>query len=484
MLAPLRKLGATARSIGSTDDLTRRIEVTGDDEIAELGHLFNAMLDRLEQAFALQREFVSDAGHELRTPITIIRGHLQLLDDATRRRCRIVADELDRMNRFVEDLLTLAKAERPDFLLRSELDLDLLTDELMAKARKLAPRDWQLEHTGAGLLTADRQRLTQAVMNLAHNAVKHTAEGDTITLGSALDDGDARIWVADSGAGIASAGSGADLRALRARRRRRRGPRPGDRRDDRRPPTAAASSSRASRARARASRSCCPPHEQPDPDRRGRAQPRLVPGEGAARRGLRDDHGQRRPVGDRARPRRGLRAADPRPRAADPRRHRGAADAPRAGAEAAGDHPVRARRRARQGRRPAARSRRLPDQAVRARRAARADPGPPPRAPGRASRWRSPSAASSLDLRTRRATVEGREIELSAREFALLELFLRHPDQVLSREQLLARVWGYDFDPGSNVVEVYVGYLRRKLGPDHITTVRGMGYRLLSRRPG
>jgi DNA-binding response OmpR family regulator len=89
----------------------------------------------------------------------------------------------------------------------------------------------------------------------------------------------------------------------------------------------------------------------------------------------------------------------------------------------------------------------------------------------------------ALDLRTRRAVVEGREIELSAREFALLELFLRHPDQVLSREQLLARVWGYDFDPGSNVVEVYVGYLRRKLGPDVITTVRGMGYRLLSRRP-
>jgi DNA-binding response OmpR family regulator len=86
----------------------------------------------------------------------------------------------------------------------------------------------------------------------------------------------------------------------------------------------------------------------------------------------------------------------------------------------------------------------------------------------------------ALDLRTRRATVEEREVELSAREFALLELFLRHPDQVLSREQVLARVWGYDFDPGSNVVEVYVGYLRRKLGPDHIATVRGMGYRLQS----
>jgi DNA-binding response OmpR family regulator len=88
----------------------------------------------------------------------------------------------------------------------------------------------------------------------------------------------------------------------------------------------------------------------------------------------------------------------------------------------------------------------------------------------------------TLDLRTRRATAEGREVELSAREFALLELFLRHPDQVLSREQLLSHVWGYDFDPNSNVVEVYVGYLRRKLGPEAIVTVRGMGYRLISRR--
>ena len=203
VLAPLRTLGATARSIESTDDLTRRIEVRGDDEIAELGHLFNAMLDRLEQAFALQREFISDAGHELRTPITIIRGHLSLLERDPET-LAIVTDELDRMSRFVEDLLTLAKAERPDFLLLGELDLDLLTDELMAKARKLAPRDWQLEHIGAGLLRADRQRVTQAVMNLAHNAVQHTSEGDTIALGSSLD-GDVRIWVADTGPGIARA---------------------------------------------------------------------------------------------------------------------------------------------------------------------------------------------------------------------------------------------------------------------------------------
>jgi DNA-binding response OmpR family regulator len=85
----------------------------------------------------------------------------------------------------------------------------------------------------------------------------------------------------------------------------------------------------------------------------------------------------------------------------------------------------------------------------------------------------------SLDLRTRRATVSGRPVELSAREFALAELFLRHPDQVLSREQILSHVWGLDFDPGSNVVDVYVRYLRRKLGAETIETVRGMGYRLV-----
>jgi DNA-binding response OmpR family regulator len=83
-----------------------------------------------------------------------------------------------------------------------------------------------------------------------------------------------------------------------------------------------------------------------------------------------------------------------------------------------------------------------------------------------------------LDIRTRKATAGGQVIELTAREFALLETFMRHPDQVLSREQLLSHVWGYDFDPGSNVVEVYVRAVRKKLGDGVIETVRGMGYRL------
>ena len=84
-----------------------------------------------------------------------------------------------------------------------------------------------------------------------------------------------------------------------------------------------------------------------------------------------------------------------------------------------------------------------------------------------------------LDLRTRGLTLEGRTVELSAREFALAETFMRHPGQVLSREQLLGAVWGLDFDPGSNVVEVYISYLRTKLGKNRVETVRGMGYRLV-----
>ena len=91
------------------------------------------------------------------------------------------------------------------------------------------------------------------------------------------------------------------------------------------------------------------------------------------------------------------------------------------------------------------------------------------------------AAGVALDLRTRRASVQGRTVELTAREFTMLETLMRHRDQVLSREQLLSHVWGYDYDPGSNVVEVYIGYLRRKLGENVIETARGMGYRLRSK---
>lgn len=89
------------------------------------------------------------------------------------------------------------------------------------------------------------------------------------------------------------------------------------------------------------------------------------------------------------------------------------------------------------------------------------------------------AGGAELDLRTRRIAIGGRHEDLTTREFALAELLFRHVGQVLSREQILSAVWGFDHDPGSNVVDVYVGYLRRKLGAEAIETVRGVGYRLV-----
>jgi two-component system, OmpR family, sensor kinase len=205
LLAPLRALDETARSISETD-LTRRIPVSGADEIAELSRTFNAMVDRLEGAFASQRAFVSDASHELRTPITIVRGHLELLgDDPQERRetVALVTDELDRMSRFVDDLLLLAKAERSDFLRVNAVELGALTDELLDKAAGLGKRSWGIEARGEAVLSADRQRLTQAVLGLAQNAVQHTTEGDAIWIGTGVDGGEASLWVRDSGPGVA-----------------------------------------------------------------------------------------------------------------------------------------------------------------------------------------------------------------------------------------------------------------------------------------
>jgi two-component system OmpR family sensor kinase len=204
VLAPLSDLSETAQAISETD-LTRRIDARGDDEVAELARTFNAMLDRLETSFATQKSFLSDAGHELRTPITIIRGHLELMDDDPEQRRETVAlvmDELDRMSRLVDDLLLLARARRPDFLRPEVVDVEDLTRELFAKASGLAQREWQLDEVGAGLIVADRQRITQALMNLSQNAVQHTEDGDAIELGSRLDNGVVHLWVRDTGPGV------------------------------------------------------------------------------------------------------------------------------------------------------------------------------------------------------------------------------------------------------------------------------------------
>ena len=204
VLAPLRDVAETARSITDTD-LAQRIEVQGDDEIADLARTFNDMLDRLEQAFGTQRAFVSDAGHELRTPITIIQGHLDLLASGAAPReevLEVVDDELERMSRLVDELLLLAKSQRPNFLDLRHIDLDVLTEELFNKATALADRDWTLERRGVGRVLADRQRITQAVMNLLRNAAEHTEAGARIAIGSEINGTTARIWVTDNGPGI------------------------------------------------------------------------------------------------------------------------------------------------------------------------------------------------------------------------------------------------------------------------------------------
>lgn len=201
---PLRALARATRSISETD-LSQRVAVRGGGEIGELGRTFNDMLDRLELAFADQKDFLADVGHELRTPITVIRGHLETLgDDPAERReaTAVIHEELERMSRLVDDLLLLARADRPDFLMPQPLDLDLLTHELVGKARTLGVRRWAIDEVGVGLVRADPHRLTSAVMNLAQNAVRHTRGDDTIAIGSSLAGGEARIWVRDEGEGI------------------------------------------------------------------------------------------------------------------------------------------------------------------------------------------------------------------------------------------------------------------------------------------
>jgi two-component system OmpR family sensor kinase len=204
LLKPVNAVTKTARSI-SESDLSERIPIQGGDEIAELAHTFNEMLDRLERAFATQRRFVDDAGHELRTPITIVRGHLELLDDDPEERLKtmaLVMDELDRMSRTVTELLELAMAEEPDFLSLEPTDLATLTAEIYAKASALAAREWTLEASADGVIVADRYRITQAIVQLAQNAVQYSDPSEPIALGSALADGEVRFWVRDRGPGI------------------------------------------------------------------------------------------------------------------------------------------------------------------------------------------------------------------------------------------------------------------------------------------
>jgi signal transduction histidine kinase len=203
-IAPLRSLTATARGIGDRD-LSARIPVESSDEVGELTEQINSMLERLEAAFSSQRNFLNDVGHELRTPITIARGHLELLDDdpvERRRTLDLVIDELDRMGRYVSDLLVIARAEQPDFLTVRPVEIAQFVDGLLARVAPLAERSWRAETPPSIVIVADPDRLAQALVNLVTNAVRHTDPGAVIELGVRLEGGEVRMWVRDEGTGI------------------------------------------------------------------------------------------------------------------------------------------------------------------------------------------------------------------------------------------------------------------------------------------
>ena len=205
LLSPVTELRQTAQSI-SGGDLSNRLATKGNDDIAELGRTFNDMLDRLESSFETQRHFLDDVGHELRTPLTILSGHLETMDtsdvDDVEETRALLLDETDRMSRLVDELLILARARRPDFVRFDGVDVSSLLHDTLAKAKGLGQRDWRIETEPDIGLQADRQRLTQALLQLAANAVDHTSAGQSITFGASADDSHVHLWVRDEGSGV------------------------------------------------------------------------------------------------------------------------------------------------------------------------------------------------------------------------------------------------------------------------------------------
>ena len=210
LLRPIRLLRDAAASSSNAADLTARVPVTGSDDVSELAAAINSMFDRLQASAMSQRRLLSDVGHELKTPITIIRGHLELLDagnvvevQATR---ALAIDELDRMSTLVSDISLLAASRAPHFVELAEVDLESFTAAVGAKASALDPgRAWRLE-TASGLALIDAGHITQAWLQLADNAVKYSTPGTPIIIAAEMSQTGANSWlnlsVRDSGPGI------------------------------------------------------------------------------------------------------------------------------------------------------------------------------------------------------------------------------------------------------------------------------------------
>lgn len=208
VLRPVRDVATTARAITGTD-LSHRVpqQAGARDEIGELAGTFNAMLDRVQTGTEARRRLVEDTGHELRTPITIVRGHLAVLDpndpeDVTGT-VALVDDELRRMERLVSEMLALTRTGQPPLLRPEDVDVAELTRDLFGKLTGLADRDWVLQSVARVRARIDPDRITQAVVALADNAARFTGPGDRIALGSEVVRGRLRIWVSDTGPGVA-----------------------------------------------------------------------------------------------------------------------------------------------------------------------------------------------------------------------------------------------------------------------------------------
>ncbi|WP_047260722.1 sensor histidine kinase [Corynebacterium uterequi] len=206
IIAPLRSVRHVAHSITNAD-LSQRVPVTGNDEITKLALTFNEMLDRLEKAYREQRQFVDDAGHELRTPITVVRGQLELLEstppEQRARSIQLAIAELDRMSRMVTDMLTLALADSGNLVSTAPHDVAELMIDIEDKATTLSDRV-SLVDVAEGVVNLDENRVTEAILELYGNALRYS--DDEIVIGSEyIGEGADRmlqIWVRDRGPGI------------------------------------------------------------------------------------------------------------------------------------------------------------------------------------------------------------------------------------------------------------------------------------------
>lgn len=205
LLRPIRELRQTASRITATD-LGERIPVAGNDDVSELTRTVNEMIRRLEGAFEGQRRLLADVRHELNTPITIVRGHLELLDprdlDDVETTRAIATDELDRMSRLIDDIAELSQAERDDLARLEPTDLGELVRQVHAKACVIPGHEWRIGRIAEVVVPVDAHRITQALLQLADNAAKYSPEDSPVTFRVEVVGDRVELSVTDAGPGI------------------------------------------------------------------------------------------------------------------------------------------------------------------------------------------------------------------------------------------------------------------------------------------